>query len=204
MNPSVTTKSKKTKSQKASEAMVLDLKDKKYIEAIGRRKEAVARVRFYEGNPSIIINSKKLEEYFPILEHQNKVLEPFIKTGIENKHLISIQVKGGGITGQAEAIRLGISRILAKLYENLKPVLRNYGLLTRDARVVERKKYGFKKARKRPQWAKDKFKSAKIGAFKLIRNNYYFSFFRVENLFKHRVKINSWLYLFVYFAKLAG
>ncbi|MGC8880722.1 MAG: 30S ribosomal protein S9 [Minisyncoccia bacterium] len=124
------------------------------MEAIGRRKEATARVRLYEDKPGIMINQKTLKDYFPLPEFQNKVLEPFLKASIENKYFISVQVKGGGVTGQAEAIRLGISRALVKLDKNLKPVLKKFKLLTRDSRVVERKKYGFKKARKRPQWAK--------------------------------------------------
>jgi len=127
---------------------------KKYIEAIGRRKEATARVRLQEDKPQIFINNKNLAEYFPLLNLQQKVLEPFSKTNIENKYLISVKVKGGGLTGQAEAIRLGISRALVKIDNNLKPILKKFNLLTRDSRVVERKKYGFKKARKRPQWAK--------------------------------------------------
>lgn len=147
------TKSKKTSASKISE-IAIPKEGQKYVEAVGRRKEATARVRFYEGEPAIVINNKTLQEYFPIPEHQNKVLEPFLKTAIENKYFISVKVKGGGLTGQAEAIRLGISRALVKVDSSLKPILKKYKLLTRDSRVVERKKYGFKKARKRPQWAK--------------------------------------------------
>jgi len=126
----------------------------KYIETIGRRKEAVARVRVSKETPGLIINNKTLEQYFPLLSMQNKVLSPFKETNIENKFFISIKVKGGGITGQAEAIRLGISRCLAQINEKIKPLLREKGLLTRDSRVVERKKYGLKKARRAPQWQK--------------------------------------------------
>jgi len=129
-------------------------KKTKYIEAIGRRKEAVARVRLSKETPGIVINDKTLEQYFPLLSMQNKVLSPFKETNIENKFFISIKVKGGGITGQAEAIRLGISRCLAQINEKIKPLLREKGLLTRDSRVVERKKYGLKKARRAPQWQK--------------------------------------------------
>lgn len=126
----------------------------KYIETIGRRKEAVARVRLSKETPGIIINDKTLEQYFPLLSMQSKVLCPFKETNIENKFFISIKVKGGGMTGQAEAIRLGISRCLAQINEKIKPLLREKGLLTRDSRVVERKKYGLKKARKAAQWSK--------------------------------------------------
>jgi small subunit ribosomal protein S9 len=129
-------------------------KKTKYIEAIGRRKEAVARVRLSKETPGIVINDKTLEQYFSLLSMQNKVLSPFKETKIENKFFISIKVKGGGITGQAEAIRLGISRCLAQINEKIKPLLREKGLLTRDSRVVERKKYGLKKARRAPQWQK--------------------------------------------------
>jgi small subunit ribosomal protein S9 len=126
----------------------------RYIETIGRRKEAVARVRVSKETPGIVINDKTLEQYFPLLSMQNKVLSPFKEVNIENKFFISIKVKGGGMTGQAEAIRLGISRCLAQMNEKIKPLLREKGLLTRDSRVVERKKYGLKKARRAPQWHK--------------------------------------------------
>jgi len=129
-------------------------KNQKYIEAIGRRKEAVARVRFYFDQPNILINEVPLEVYFPIRENQEKVLAPLKLTNMENKYLIKIKVRGGGFTGQAEAIRLGISRCLLKLDENFKKPLREAGFLTRDARVVERKKFGLKKARRAPQWQK--------------------------------------------------
>ncbi len=126
----------------------------KYIQAIGRRKEAIAIVRLSKDKPQIIVNNKNLNDYFPVESLQNKILEPFSKAKIENKFLITVKVKGGGITGQAEAIRLAISRALVKLDNSLKPTLKKYKLLTRDSRAVERKKYGLKKARKRPQWAK--------------------------------------------------
>ncbi|MFA5392248.1 MAG: 30S ribosomal protein S9 [Candidatus Paceibacterota bacterium] len=126
----------------------------KYIESIGRRKEAIARVRLSKDPQGIVINDKTLEQYFPLLSMQNKVLFPFKEVNLENNFFISIKVKGGGTTGQAEAIRLGISRCLAQINEKIKPLLREKGLLTRDSRVVERKKYGLKKARKSPQWHK--------------------------------------------------
>ena len=130
------------------------IKKTAYIETIGRRKEAVARIRLSKETPGIVINDKTLEQYFPLLSMQNKVLCPFKETNIENKFFISIKVKGGGMTGQAEAIRLGISRCLAQINEKIRPLLREKGLLTRDSRVVERKKYGLRKARKSKQWSK--------------------------------------------------
>jgi small subunit ribosomal protein S9 len=127
---------------------------KKYFEAIGRRKLSVARVRISKDKPGLIINNKTLEEYFPLASYQNKILTPLKVTNNENKFNISIKVSGGGITGQAEAIRLGLSRGLVLIDEKLKTILREKGLLTRDSRVVERKKYGLKKARRAPQWQK--------------------------------------------------
>lgn len=127
---------------------------KKYFETIGRRKLSVARVRISKDKPGLMINNKTLEEYFPLASSQNKILTPLKVTGNENKFNISIKVSGGGLTGQAEAIRLGLSRGLILIDEKLKPILREKGLLTRDSRVVERKKYGLKKARRAPQWQK--------------------------------------------------
>ena len=125
-----------------------------YLETVGRRKEAVARVRLREGTPKILINDKELNLYFPSQDLQEKVIFPLRVTNTLNKFLITIKVQGGGPTGQAEAIRLGISRALLKFDENLKPILRANSLLTRDARVVERKKYGLHKARRARQWRK--------------------------------------------------
>jgi len=127
---------------------------KKYIEAIGKRKESIARVRFIKDKPSFIINEKTIDIYFPLENYQKKILEPLKITNLENSFFVSIKVKGGGMTGQAEAIRLGISRCLVKVDKKLKPILRKAGFLTRDSRVVERKKYGLKKARKAAQWSK--------------------------------------------------
>ncbi len=126
----------------------------KYIEAVGRRKESVARVRLSKGEPNIIINGLSLAQYFPIKENQEKVISPLKKAKMLDKFLINVKVIGGGTTGQAEAIRLGISRALVKFNEGLKTDLRKVGFLTRDAREVERKKYGLKKARRAPQWQK--------------------------------------------------
>lgn len=130
-------------------------KREKYIEAVGRRKEAVARVRLFKDKPGVIINEKTIEQYFPLERHRQKILSPLKLTDLVNNFFISVKVKGGGLLGQAEAIRLGISRCLIKIdEEKFKPILRKKGFLTRDSRVVERKKYGLKKARKAAQWSK--------------------------------------------------
>jgi len=144
---------KKTVKKKVKKEVKKEIK-KKYTEAVGRRKEAIARVRLIKDKPGFIINEKTMEEYFPLQNYHKKILDPFRITNLENIFFVSIKVNGGGITGQAEAIRLGISRCLIKIDEKLKPTLRKAGFLTRDARVVERKKYGLKKARKAAQWSK--------------------------------------------------
>jgi len=148
-------KTKKTTEAKEEEKKTATTKGKKYIEAVGRRKEAVARVRLFKDKPGIIINEKIMEEYFPLERHHQKILSPLKSTDLEKNFFISVKVKGGGLFGQAEAIRLGISRCLVKIDEKkFKSTLRKKGFLTRDSRVVERKKYGLKKARKAAQWSK--------------------------------------------------
>ena len=125
-----------------------------YFYGTGRRKCAVARVRLFPGEGSVIINGKALEEIVPPLVLRNRILTPLQVTGtLENFNGVA-KVEGGGISGRADAIRHGISRALLKADEALKPVLRSYGLLTRDSRVKERKKYGLKRARKAPQYTK--------------------------------------------------
>jgi small subunit ribosomal protein S9 len=147
-------KTKKTTSVEEEEKKETT-KGKKYIEAVGRRKEAVARVRLFKDKPGFIINEKTMEQYFPLERHRQKILSPLKLTDLENNFLISVKTKGGGLLGQAEAIRLGISRCLVKIDEKkFKSILRKKGFLTRDSRVVERKKYGLKKARKAAQWSK--------------------------------------------------
>ncbi len=124
------------------------------INAIGRRKAAIARVYLDKGKGKIVVNNKELTEYFPVLNLSNKVLEPLETVELTKKLDINVNVSGGGIKGQAEAIRLGISRALVKMDEELKPALKAKGFMTRDARVVERKKYGKPKARKSFQFSK--------------------------------------------------
>jgi small subunit ribosomal protein S9 len=129
--------------------------DKHYIFAVGRRKSSVARVRFYtEGPGEIIINRKPLNEYFPYFEFQNIVTAPLILTSKDKTGKYSIKVTGGGKRGQAEAVRLGISRVLLLRDATARPLLKAHGLLHRDSRIKERKKYGLKKARRAPQWQK--------------------------------------------------
>lgn len=121
---------------------------------IGRRKTSTARVYIKPGKGEIIVNSRKLEEYFPLKAHQNVVTLPFTVTETEGSFDVKITVRGGGLSGQAGAVQLGISRALDEINENNHGVLKSNGLLTRDGRMVERKKYGQPKARKRFQFSK--------------------------------------------------
>lgn len=129
----------------------------KYFYAVGRRKTAVAKVRVYEKGekPGVIVNDKELVSFFA--DNQTlieKVKAPFNVVELQDKYTVTVKVLGGGITGQAEAIRLGISRALLLIDEEYKHVLKAHGYLTRDPREVERKKPGLKKARRAPQWKK--------------------------------------------------
>jgi small subunit ribosomal protein S9 len=131
----------------------------KYIQSIGRRKTSVARVRFYKSTKEkglIIINKKEFKKCFPELELQNAIEAPLKKTDekLLKKGKLEILVRGGGKRGQADAIQLGIARIILKDSSKLKTVLKSHGFLTRDPRKKERKKFGLKKARKAPQWQK--------------------------------------------------
>ncbi len=125
-----------------------------YFYGTGRRKTAVARVRLLPGDGAIIINSDPYEERFPRLEHRQTILQPLLVTENTSKYNVVAKVDGGGISGQSGAISHGIARALVEANENLKPLLRQYGLLTRDSRVKERKKPGLKRARKAPQYTK--------------------------------------------------
>jgi small subunit ribosomal protein S9 len=125
-----------------------------YFHGTGRRKTAVAQVKLTTGNGTIIIDGKSLEERFPSLEHQRIIVQPFMATESNGKYNAVVKVLGGGITGQSAAIAHGISRALAQADERYKPVLRQNGLLTRDARAKERKKPGLRRARKAPQYTK--------------------------------------------------
>jgi len=122
--------------------------------AIGRRKTSVARVILKEGEGKYIVNKKDLKEYFPFETTQVFICKPFEVTDSDKKFDAYINVKGGGTTGQAGAIQLGIARALLNFDEKFKSKLKAHGLLTRDPRMIERKKYGRKKARKRFQFSK--------------------------------------------------
>lgn len=127
----------------------------KYFYAVGRRKTSVAQVRIYpisKEDNEIEVNKEKFEKYFPTLTLQNNILAPLRLSPAKFK--ITSLLKGGGFKGQSEAIRLGIARALAKFDESLKKSLKDNGFLTRDSRIVERKKPGLKKARRAPQWQK--------------------------------------------------
>jgi small subunit ribosomal protein S9 len=124
------------------------------INALGRRKTAVARVFLKEGQGMITINDRDFKEYFPTAILQYQILEPFEVTNTTGKFDIKVNIDGGGITGQAEALSMAISRALIKVNEENRPLLKVKGLLRRDPRMVERKKFGQKKARKRFQFSK--------------------------------------------------
>jgi small subunit ribosomal protein S9 len=128
----------------------------KYIEGIGRRKEAIARVRMTpDGGKTITVNERKLDEYFPVVRLVLVAQAPLALEEVTVKQpTISVQVSGGGQTAQAEAIRLGIARALVKYNKEFRPPLKKAGYLKRDPRVVERKKFGLRKARRAPQWSK--------------------------------------------------
>jgi len=121
---------------------------------VGRRKTSVARVILKPGSGEIKVNDKTLEQYFPIDTLKNDVLLPFTVTETSGKYDVEANVKGGGPTGQAGAVKLGISRALVEINNDFRTKLREFDLLTRDSRMVERKKYGQKKARKRFQFSK--------------------------------------------------
>ena len=124
------------------------------VNAVGRRKAAVARVYISEGSGNIVIDKRPLEVYFPSSILQYVVLQPLNKLGAADKYDIMAHIDGGGFKGQAEALRLAIARALVKINPEDKPALRSEGFMTRDARVVERKKPGRPKARKRFQFSK--------------------------------------------------
>jgi small subunit ribosomal protein S9 len=124
------------------------------INALGRRKKAIARVFIQDGKGEIIINGKDWKEYFPTSILQYVVQQPFILTNNEAKYDLKVNIDGGGITGQAEALRLAISRALITIDPEYRPILKTNGLLRRDPRMVERKKPGQKKARKKFQFSK--------------------------------------------------
>ncbi len=128
--------------------------NQKYTEGIGRRKNATARVRIYSGTSPSIVNDKPVDEYFCGKDKIHKLFKPLTLTSLEGKYYFTAKVQGGGITGQLGAIQLGLSRALYEIDPDLKPILRKNDLVTRDPRMVESKKYNYRKARKKPQFSK--------------------------------------------------
>jgi small subunit ribosomal protein S9 len=128
--------------------------DVRYFEGVGRRKRAVARVRLYPGTGEVVINDKALKEYFGRVQDWQGAVAPLKLTKNEGRFNLSVLVKGGGITGQAEAVRHGVARALLNANPDLRSLLRRAGFLTRDSREKERKKVGLKRARKAPQYTK--------------------------------------------------
>ncbi len=129
----------------------------RYVYAVGRRKTAVARVRLYpnaEGAEEMMVNKRSSRAYFGTAILENVAFTPLRATGLANAFRVSVVARGGGLHGQADAVKLGVARCLIKSDPLLRPTLKALGFLTRDARVVERKKPGLKKARRAPQWAK--------------------------------------------------
>ena len=125
-----------------------------YFYGTGRRKSSVARVRVYNGTGKITINDRDIDDYFGLETLKLIVNQPFAVTGTEGKYDIVCRVNGGGVTGQAGAIRHGLARALIQADESLRPALKKAGFLTRDPRMKERKKYGLKGARRAPQFSK--------------------------------------------------
>ncbi|MCX7616067.1 MAG: 30S ribosomal protein S9 [Patescibacteria group bacterium] len=154
------TKSKKSQPENISleERTKVVLPKANYVEAVGRRKTSTARVRIYqnskENQGKIVVNNKALEDYFPMAAYRLEAIAPLEKMGMLGNFFVSVQVKGGGISSQAGAIAHGIARALVEIDPSLKKKLRSLGFITRDPRMVERKKYGLKKARRAPQWSK--------------------------------------------------
>jgi small subunit ribosomal protein S9 len=124
------------------------------INTIGRRKTSVARIYMQPGKGKISVNNKDMQEYFPVDIMQIIVKQPLTVVDVDGKYDIKVNVDGGGVKGQAEAVRLAIARALCKVDEEFRPPLKKEGFLTRDSRMVERKKYGRRKARKKFQFSK--------------------------------------------------
>jgi small subunit ribosomal protein S9 len=126
---------------------------KPLVQATGRRKTSVARVRLVDGTGAFVINDRSLEDYFP-QAYRMRVEEPFEVAGLEGRYDVHCSIMGGGLTGQSDALRLGIARALIEIDPELRPTLKKAGMLRRDDRKVERKKYGLRKARRAPQFTK--------------------------------------------------
>jgi small subunit ribosomal protein S9 len=148
------------KGKKVDEIKKTPEKKEVYFAGIGRRKASVSRVRIFdekkeaENNDAVVINDRKLNDYFPLAQLQEIILIPLRVLEGGNTFRVSVKVSGGGIRGQAEATQLGLARAIVKFDEKMRKSLRDLGCLTRDSRVVERKKYGLRKARRAPQFSK--------------------------------------------------
>jgi len=125
-----------------------------FVRGTGRRKESVARVRLYDGTGETKVNGRALEEYFPSKRHRIDALAPLVHLELKGSYDVVASLEGGGMSGQAGALRLGIARALVEIDPESRLELKKAGFLSRDARVKERKKYGLKGARKRPQFSK--------------------------------------------------
>lgn len=151
----VTKQTKKTEEKEVKHATVkAGHFSGRYKQGVGGRKTATAQVRVYPNATGVMVNGKELKKYFPMLRQQQTVLAPLLTAQMENAVGVSVIVSGGGLMAQADAIRNGIARALVAHNVELKQALRRDGHMTRDPRAVERKKYGLKKARRSPQWAK--------------------------------------------------
>ena len=124
------------------------------VQTVGRRKEAIVRVRLVPGTGQFTLNGRTMDQYFPNKVHQQLIKEPLVTLEKGEQYDVIALLKGGGVTGQAGALRLGIARALIEIEADDRPTLKKAGFLTRDPRVKERKKYGLKKARKAPQYSK--------------------------------------------------
>jgi small subunit ribosomal protein S9 len=127
---------------------------KPLVQATGRRKASVARVRLRDGSGAVVLNGKPIEKFFPTMANRIRVMEPLQITNMVGRYDLEATLHGGGTTGQSDALRLGIARALIVLDPDLRPTLKAAGMLSRDDRVVESKKYGLRKARRAPQYTK--------------------------------------------------
>jgi len=128
--------------------------EKAVYNGTGKRKDAVARVRIITGTGTFDLNGRTLDEYFPRKTHHILIKQPFVVTGLTDAYDVIAKLEGGGVSGQAGALRHGIAKALLEVDDSLRPSLKAAGLLTRDSRMKERRKYGLKKARKKPQFSK--------------------------------------------------
>ncbi len=124
------------------------------VQTVGRRKTSVVRVRLTDGTGAMSLNGRALEVYFPSMAQRLRILEPMHLAGFDGRYDVFATLEGGGLNGQSDALRLGIARALVEIHPEVRRSLKKAGMLTRDARAVERKKYGLRKARRAPQYTK--------------------------------------------------